>query len=341
MRKAGRILFILIIILTIIFRIFYLISPVDRENGEVIQLSIEPGSSASRIAKKLYNHQLIKSKTLFNIIISLKGLGNSLQAGLYEFKPDFDMLDIISTLVEGKVATFRVTIPEGFTVEEIVDRMAVLTSYSREEYLKVADRDFDKPYLEEADKYTKYKVEGFLYPDTYIIPKEYKPTQIFEVMLSEFEKRWQKDIEDNLKNMKGQHRDLSYLTPYQVITIASLIEEESKLDDEKPLIAAVIYNRLERNMLIQIDACIQYVMPDRKKRVLYSDLEIDSPYNTYLYSGLPPGPICSPGDSSIKAALYPADTEHLFYFALEDGSHVFSNSYREHLSQQQKMSDRR
>lgn len=356
MRRAGKIIFILIIVLTISLRVLYLLGPVNRESVNSISLIIESGTSGHQIANKLYDNNLIRSKMLFTILINVKGLENSLKAGIYDINPGYDMEEIINLLVDGRIATFRVTIPEGFTVEEIARRLSVLTSYAEEEYLSYARKDLGRDYLNVSANEIKYSLEGFLYPDTYVIPQEYSPKQTFDVMLTVFEKRWldrlnnlSKNVnstdQSNLNDLKntGEQRDFreiaSQFTTLQIMTIASLIEEEAKLDEEKPLVAAVIYNRLNNNMLLQIDACIQYIMDDRKERVLYSDLEIDSLYNTYLYPGLPPGPISNPGASSIQAALNPAEVDYLFYFARNDGSHVFSRSYQEHLKLQNEMRD--
>lgn len=328
MQRAGKIIFLLIIILTISLRVIYIMGPVDRNAKNGVQLIIESGTSGREIANKLYEKKLIRSRLIFNILISVKGMENSLKAGIYDIKASYDMEEIIALLVEGRVATFRVTIPEGFTIEEIASRLAVLTPYSEKEYISYAKQDMGRKYVEE-DENIKYLLEGFLYPDTYVIPKEYSPEDIYEVMLSVFEERYLNVINNAVTSFSTQ----------EIMTIASMVEKEARLDKEKPIVAAVIYNRLKRNMLLQIDACIQYIMKDRKDRVLYSDLEIDSPYNTYIHRGLPPGPISNPGASSIEAALNPADVDYLFYFAKKDGSHVFSHSYREHLRLQNEMRD--
>jgi len=146
------------------------------------------------------------------------------------------------------------------------------------------------------------------------------------VLLNSFNENIVKGIYNNEKKI-----DYSF---YEILTIASMIEEEAKFDDEKAIIASVIYNRLKEDMLLQIDATVQYILDEKKQRLLYKDLDIESPYNTYLNNGLPPGPICSPGDKAIQAALNPDETDYLFYFALENGEHVFTESYQEHIRKQ-------
>lgn len=342
MKRNVLIYFIIVILLAITIKVTDLMGP-NKGLQDEQQIIIKSGSTARQIAEELYKQDIIKSRTLFKLVLNLKGLENSLKAGVYNIKPEYNLLDIIDLLATGRVATFRVTIPEGFTVKEIASRLAVLTAYSEEEFLRYARVNPGKDYLPE-DKNIIYPLEGFLYPDTYIIPTEYKPGQILEVMLSVFESRWLERIRTAVDSTGEIETDLdvkkeivSKYTLHEIITIASLIEKEAKLDKEKPLVAAVIYNRLRENMYLQVDACIQYILGERKERILYSDLRIDSPYNTYLYPGLPPGPIANPGAESIKAALNPADVDYLFYFALQDGSHVFTRTYSDHLRLQNEM----
>ncbi len=331
MKRAGLILFIFLIIITVVLRITFLMSAVDKQGNETAIIQIESGTTSKEIGNILYTRGLIRSKLLFNVVVNLKGLDNQMKAGLYEFKTSQSLNEILSRLVTGKIATFQITIPEGYTVEEVIERLVEKTIYGKELYLEEARRHFNKSYLQELDSFVKYPIEGFLYPSTYYIPREYKPDQIFMVMLKEFEKRWGESLKKETAERRFNLTD--------IITIASLIEKEAKLQKEKPIIAAVIYNRLKKGMFLQVDASVQYSLPVRKERVLYSDLSVNSLYNTYRYMGLPPGPISNPGDSSIKAALYPAEVDYLFYFALQDGSHVFSRTYEEHLQKQRELRD--
>lgn len=322
-----RVLFLIMaFVLLMCSLFFYLIQPVNKEEEMGIRLNIKSGSSAVHIAEILYNYKLIRSKTLFRIILNIRGIENSLKAGVYNIKPSDNMFEIMDLLVQGRVATYRVTIPEGYTIEEIAERLSALTFHSKEDFLRIARSNLGRDYLDNSGR-IKYRLEGFLYPDTYIIPEEYQVEEIFEMMLSVFEERWLDRLEES---------DLDF-TPYEIMIIASLIEKEARLDEEKPVIAGVIYNRIEQDMLLQIDASVQYILKDRKERILYTDLKTDSPYNTYLYHGLPPGPIANPGAVSIEAALNPADVDYLFYFARDDGSHVFSKTYSQHLKLQEEM----
>lgn len=332
MKKSFKFLLLLFLFILIIN---VLLQPMSSNDKSTLLVEIKPGTAGRQIGSLLQQKGIIKSKYTFNILLSLRGLDNSLKAGVYELSPSYNLNKVIDVLQEGRVATFKVTIPEGFTIEEIANRLSAITGYDSESFLSVARNGFDRAYIKKNSS-SRFRLEGFIYPDTYIIPREYTPREIMAVMINEFEERW-------LENLEEKYRKGKEYTPYELVTIASLIEKEARLDEEKPLIAGVIYNRLKRNMLLQLDASVQYSLPAYKDRVLYSDLKLDSPYNTYLYPALPPGPISSPGDKSIQAALNPEDSDYLFYFARDDGSHVFSHNYQDHLKkqQQEKMRDKK
>jgi len=332
-KKAGVIFFVLVIILTITLRVDYLLSPVNINNDNYIYINIEAGSSGMSIAKELYDNGLIHSKLVFNLLVVLSGLDDELKAGYYKFFYSDSIWQIISKLSKGKIVTFKLTIPEGFTFKEIIERLSIKTDYTEEDFLFASDR-LDHNILKFiTEKEYKYKLEGFLYPDTYIIPLNFNAEEILTVFLDHFGSKWKKKL---LLKLEDSNYDI-----FEIIILASLIEKEAKLDEEKSIVSSVINNRLDKNMLLQIDASIQYALEDRKDRILYSDLNIDSHYNTYKYYGLPPGPICNPGDLAIEAALNPADSDYLFYFAVDGGKHIFSKSYSEHIRLQLKYKEKK
>ena len=330
MKKAGIIFFIILILLTGFIRVYALLQPVKNQGGSPEGIWIRQGNTSHVIAERLKEKNLIRSSTLFRLIVSITGKDQQLKAGYYEIKPSNSAWEIISILTDGRIATFKFTIPEGYTVKEIAKKLSKNTFHSEEELISAAKAKYDRSYLPPLSKEIKYPIEGFLYPNTYILPRESEPKQIYNIFLDQFEKVWFKKLNNEVK----QNSDYSI---NDIITIASLIEEEAKLDNENKLISAVIHNRLNRKMYLQIDATIQYSLPKRKERILYKDLKIESHYNTYLNYGLPVGPICNPGDEAIRAALNPADVDYLFYFALNDGSHKFTRSYKEHLESQQEL----
>jgi UPF0755 protein len=213
------------------------------------------------------------------------------------------------------------TVPEGFTVGQTAERVAEATNVTAEEFDAAAAGGDYQVSIIPAEK--QGNLEGFLFPKTYELALDVSAREVVERMLSQF----QIEVVD-LDWTKAE--DLG-VTPYEVITIASLIEREAVLDDERPLVAAVIFNRLNAGMRLQIDATVQYALPQWKDVLTYEDLETPSPYNTYLNYGLPPTPICSPGKRSIVAALNPADVDYIYYVATGDGGHFFTSDYNEFL----------
>ncbi|MBF8437595.1 endolytic transglycosylase MltG [Halanaerobiaceae bacterium Z-7014] len=319
MKKAGILLLIAVLIAGAYFKFDYLAEPAYPEEPELFV--IESGSSVRAIASQLEQEGWIRSARLFEIYVLINDYQGRLQAGTYQFETGDNIFQIANQIVSGRAANFRVTIPEGFTVNEIVSRLSDFDHLEEEDLLNALDDQvLIRDYFPD-DSEVVWPQEGFLFPDTYNLSYEMEPVDIFNTMINRFESHWLEELENN-KN--------SY-TINEYVTMASLIEKEAQLNEEKPLIAGVIYNRLAQNMRLQLDATVQYALEERVSRVLYGHLEIESPYNTYLSSGLPPGPIASPGDNALAAVLEPEDSDYLFYFARPDGSHIFTKSYEEHL----------
>ncbi len=330
MKKAGIIFLIFIILITVSLKVKDLTSPVNLANDENILIEIKKGASAREIVDTLYIHDLIKSRLIFQAYIHLTEADQKLQAGYYYLSPSMDMFELADQLKKGGNAVYKVTIPEGFKVEEVLQRLAEKSKNDLDSYVQtIENNSFDYDFLPDERKNVLFNLEGYLYPNTYTIPLGFNAQETLDVLLSSFQ--------DNVKELIETSQLNDRYDIHQLVTIASLIEREAKFDDEKPVIASVIYNRLNQDMKLQIDATVQYVLEENKERLLYEDLEVDSVYNTYQYKGLPPGPICSPGKASIEAALNPADTDFLFYFALNNGRHIFTESYEEHIQKQREM----
>ncbi|MGM0419619.1 MAG: endolytic transglycosylase MltG [Bacillota bacterium] len=326
MKKSGIILFLLIIIIAgIILTIDYLMEPVNPEDPELLVVS--RGSSVRNIGRKLEEEGWIKSRKIFELYVLIFDYQGQLQAGTYEFEPGDDVKQIVDKLVQGDVANYSLTIPEGFTVEEIIIRITATGLYQRDELETALQASrLERDYMPEQED-VKWKLEGFLYPDTYTFEYGIEPIEIFNAMLSRFENRWLEDLQE--VNMDYSINEL--------VTIASMVEKEARLEEEMNLISGVIYNRLNRQMALQLDATVQYALPARVERVFYNHLELESPYNTYRVTGLPPGPIANPGSQALTATVNPEDSDYLFYFARSDGSHVFSETYEEHLRRQREL----
>lgn len=296
---------------------------------KTVILEIPNGASSTEVGQLLEQKGLIRYDWFFNAYVRFKGNSSGLRAGIFEIPPDKDLDGILQIIASGKQNTYRVTIPEGFTVKQIADRLEK-HGVDRDRFLEVAEKeDFPYPFVQEIESSDQriHRLEGYLFPSTYEIRKGASPEEIIDLMLREFQKRLQQDgVEEKLKERK--------LTVDKWVTIASIVEREGQMNEELPKISGVINNRLEIGMPLQVDATIQYLRGEQKARLLYKDLEVDSPYNTYKVKGLPPGPISSPGEAALQAALKPEKHDYLYYVTRKDGTklHYFSKTYKEHLA---------
>lgn len=290
-------------------------------------LVIEKGSSPSAIIDALAERKVIRSPLAMKIFLRVTGRASELKAGEYKFPSPVNAIEVVELLEKGSERTSKLTIPEGWTRFEIAERIAA--NYAGEPpmdekavFYLMNDTSLVSDIAPEAKN-----LEGFLYPATYDFPPDAQPKQILERLVGEFKSVWKPEWTATAR-ARG-------LTPYQVMTIASLVENESKVDSERKVVASVIYNRLERGMALGIDATNVYIakLLGRWDGTIHkSDIEVDHPYNTRKIAGLPPGPISSASKSAIEAALDPAETEYLFYVLdveKNDGSHLFFASAAE------------
>jgi|HigsolmetaAR203D_1030402.scaffolds.fasta_scaffold01152_20 UPF0755 protein len=303
--------------------------------GEPVQIEIPKGTSANRTAELLEQHGIIRNAFLFKYYLQLKDEGDHFQAGLYEMAPGMTNDEIIAMLNEGRTVkppTFRFTIPEGYTLERIADKLASEGLVDKAKFLELADSAEARKWSSAAasvpeDENLIHPLEGYLFPETYEMETGSTEADILKRMMAELDRKldqlpegWQDLLEE---------RDM---TLHDLLTVASLIEREVAVAEERPIVASVIYNRLAKGMPLQVDATVLYALGGTKDRVLDEDLEIDHPYNTYKIPALPPGPIASPSLASIQAALEPEDTEYLYYVTKKDGSrtHLFAKTLQEH-----------
>jgi len=304
-------------------------------SGKAVRVTIPPGVDSRQIAEILQQHGIIRNADVFRYYLVYKKQGSKFQAGEYDMVPGMELDRIIDVLNNGetvKEEVIRFTIPEGFTVKQIAEKLSEQGWVDYEAFLEAAGRAGDyKSRATEAiprDSRLIHVLEGYLFPETYELKKQSSETDIIGVMVKELDNKlaalpdgWQEQM-----NRLG-------LTLHEILTVASLIEREVVLDEERPLVASVIYNRLKAGQPLQIDATVQYLLDKPKERLLYEDLQIESPYNTYLHKGLPPGPIASPSLASIQAALFPAESNYFYYVTKKDGSngHLFAETYEQHI----------
>jgi len=310
--------------------VYVQLQPPTTAVGETVVLEIPSGYGSAQVARLLEEKGLIRNAFVYRYYLAYHGVSNRLQAGKYRFVIGTDVAQITRDLVEGNVfrETVKVTIPEGFRIEQIVARLKEAGLGSRERYLTlIQEHDFSQfPFVRNIPKDAplKYRLEGYLFPDTYEFEKDADEVTVLTAMLERFARELTPQRQERL-------RDLG-LSVHQWVTMASLVEREAKVDKERPVIAGVLWNRLNENWLLQIDATVQYILGEPKERLTYRDLEIDDPYNTYVYEGLPPGPIGAPGELSLEAVLYPQAHRYFFYVTKKDGTdeHYFAETHAEH-----------
>ncbi|NLW08230.1 MAG: endolytic transglycosylase MltG [Firmicutes bacterium] len=332
--RWGRLLQPLCLLLVVFFCgqvawIYYGLKP-SAVTGQAIRLDVPRGSSVKEVGRLLEREGLIRNSNSFVWYVYLTGKVRAIKAGRYQLTAGMPFAKIFSELQQGRPVYHRVTIPEGLTQKEITELLAKRGLIDKERFeTLLSDRDFLFTYLEE---FKPRSAEGFLFPDTYDFADEASEEEILGVFFRRFLQVW---------NEIAPTRTGGNLSPLQVVILASIIEREAKKEEERPIIAAVFLNRLRLGYPLQSCATVMYALGERKARLLYEDLKVESPYNTYLYRGLPPGPISSPGRASLAAALRPADTDYLYFVARPDGSHSFSRTYREHLRAQRELRTQR
>jgi len=325
---AGAGLLLVLGIGFFVLQVNTLLQPVGlpSQGDEQVLVSIAAGSSTASVADALEEAGLVRNRLVFRYYVRYRGLDQKLQAGNYLLRFGMTKDEIIAEMVAGNVyrPTFMLTIPEGYTLREIATLLAESGAVDYAEFKALAESA--TPALGEIRPGQRHIMEGFLFPDTY----EFEVGASAETIFRRLEARLLEVFDTDLRR---RSEELG-LTTHQVITLASLIEEETHVPEERELVSAVLHNRLRKKMLLQIDATVIYALGEHRPVVLLSDLEVDSPFNTYRIQGLPPGPIAAPGKASILAALYPAEVDYLFYRAMEDGSgrHYFANTYSEHLA---------
>ncbi|MDI6799501.1 MAG: endolytic transglycosylase MltG [Actinomycetota bacterium] len=294
----------------------------------LVLIEAPSGSGVTEIAEKLAKGGVIPSRFKFTLFTLLGGQGANLKSGNYIMSEEMSYFDVIDRLVKGPKMSdkklFTVVIPEGFTAKQIAARFENIMDLDR---LKLENMlldgeslDFGVPTV--VNERPTGSLEGYLFPKTYLFTEGDDESSVVQEILSQFNREVSSV---RLKKVMGKEYSL-----HEILTIASLIEKEVKVESERELVSAVIHNRLKKGMALQICATVQYVLPERKEELTLADLKFDSPYNTYLHPGFPPGPICNPGLSSIKAALNPASVDYLYYVLTDSaGNHTFTSSYEE------------
>ena len=288
-----------------------------------INVKIQEGLSTAEIAERLADKGVISSSLKFRLLARLRGYDDKLRPGSYSFTLDMDDDDVFAKLLTGEKKLVKFTVPEGFGVKEIAERLYNLDLVNRDDFLQAAENFAPYDYMRKR-KNVFFAAEGFLFPDTYTVESDIEADEILSLMAQTFDEKLTPTMRISAEKMG--------LSVYDLITLASLVEREVRFPEDRPIVAQVLLKRLKLNMPLQTDATLQYLMDAPKEEVSIDDTQIDSPYNTYQHTGLPPGPIANPGMASIEAILHPAETDYLYFVADRRGHNHYAYTYEEHLN---------
>ena len=310
----------LLVLIWIVISLFYYqgTRPASQDSRS-ITFEVQPGMTLKQVTLELFNQRLILSPSAFQAIAYIQDKEKQIMVGEFSLSPSMLPTEIILRLTSGKTILYPLTIPEGYRITEIASLLDTQGLASSEVFiLQTQDKDLIKSMDIPTDS-----LEGYLFPETYYLSKLTPEKKIVQKMVNTFK-------EKVLKSQLLKSTKESPLSLHEIITLASLIEKETGLDSERKLISSVFHNRLRKNMRLQTDPTVIYAIEKFDGNIRKRDLKIDSPYNTYRYKGLPPGPISSPGIKSIEAAISPTKSNHLYFVSRQDGSHHFSSTLVEH-----------
>lgn len=323
MKSARNKIIIICIILAVIVggTVFMYIRTTNKplkSNNETVVVKVDEGEGFYTLLNDLKEKDLIKSEFFIKTYLKIHNVHPKLVAGTYTLKTNISLEELIKELETEK--TEKIVIPEGYTIEQMAQVFEDKGLFTKQDFLN-AVKNYKVPSYVKNSKDLRYPLEGYLYPDTYTFKVGVTPDEVIKTMNDRFLqviKEVEKETGVNIPNDKID----------EITTKASLIEKEARVEKDRPLISSVIDNRLQKGMPLQIDATVIYALGKHVDKVLYKDLEIDSPYNTYKVKGLPVGPIASPGKASLIAAVKPAKTDYLYYLLdPKTGEHYFTNSY--------------
>jgi UPF0755 protein len=304
--------------LAVLVGVGLVLSGCGKPTGAAVRVIVPKGASLAVATDSLERAGIVRFPLLFRILARVKGDDRNIKPGTYLLKHGTPWADVLSALNGGRGLVNTVTIPEGFSLQQIVPLLAQRLGVPLDSVNAAVS---DTAQLARLDIPTK-NLEGYLFPDTYAFPEGTTARQAVSEMVKRFEREWKPEWNSRLTTLALNRND--------IVTLASIIEREARRPEERPVISAVYHNRLRAGMLLQADPTIQYALGRHTSRILYKDLEVKSPYNTYKHAGLPPGPIASPGGPSLVAALYPANVSYRYFVAASDGHHEFRTTLEQH-----------
>jgi UPF0755 protein len=293
-------------------------------SAQTTRVILPPGASFSVVTDSLTAHHVIAHPRWFKLMARIRGVDRTVHSGVYQFPAGTSAWAVLDMLAHGKKAALRFTVPEGLTLMDVAELAAERLGVPEDSFL-VAARDSKAATA--LLGFPASSLEGFLRPETYVLPADVNASELVRIMVQGFNSAWKPEWDRRLDSLK--------MSRLSLVTLASIVEGEARADEERETIAGVYRNRLRIGMALQADPTVQYAIRlkrgRRKTRLFEKDYQIPSPYNTYLHPGLPPGPVNSPSRRSIEASLYPAQVQYLYFVARPDGRHIFSRTYAEHL----------
>lgn len=310
--------FLLLSFLVVIIIDYFKVPDVD-DQTDFISLIIPKGASIQSISDSLFIKNLINDREIFILWLTTLDKDRLIKAGFYEVPMDLTYAQLINFLTHASSKEIRVTLIEGWHIEDFAEEFSSKLDLNKDKFLELCR---DSVFIRKSGLNIA-NLEGYLLPDTYHFYWGVDEGKVLEFLVNECKSIFNPAVMSKLDQMK--------MNIHEIIILASIIEGEAIFDDEREIISSVYHNRLRRRIKLQADPTIQYILEGPPRRLLLRDLEIDSPYNTYKYYGLPPGPISNPGKKSILAAIYPADTNYIYFVAKGDGRHTFSRNAAEHI----------
>ena len=325
--RVARIFVIMIIIITI-WQCFKIVdTPLKINNEEIVEVA--EGDSFYGILDKLSEEGKIKNKFLVKLYLKICGIKPEVLEGTYKLNKSMTLNEFVNLLTDSNKDKIYITIPEGYTIDDIAEKLEENNICNSKEFIDSV-KNYELPKYISNNPNKRYNLEGFLFPDTYSFNKNENADFIIKTMLNRFEKVWQEIVED--LNISIPEEEIE-----KKVNVASIIEKEAVVDSERSFISSVIYNRIAIGMPLQIDATVIYSYGYHIEKMYEKYLEIDSPYNTYMYYGLPIGPISNPGRASLMAALKPKETDYLYYLLESENTHYFTDNYDDFLKRKEEL----
>lgn len=328
MKKIFLIVLITIFVLAygVFFYVGFEIYLPPGKSAEAKYFKISPGQSVREISSNLKKEDLIRNPWLFIIYLETKGLTSQIKSGDYFLAPNLNLPKVVEIITQGKTAQRKIVIPEGWAIKEIAKYLNEKKIVSEDEFLKAAYSNYNFDFLKDS---SRQSLEGFLFPDTYFLPYKTNAYEIAETMLKNFDQKFDQSLREEAKK---QNKTIS-----ETIILASIIEKEVFKEEDKKIVAGILEKRLALGQPLEVDATINYITGKNNPQSTLEETKIESPYNTYIHTGLPPGPICNPSLSSIKAVLSPKNSLYLYYLTRPDTKEtIYSQTFEEHLANQKK-----